>query len=250
MPAWQTCWRAGGGGAASRRFWCDTLSVSECDVPSARRGVLSRPGRWLAIVVATSVLLAGCAVRTGVEPLTDVQRTLVRSQIFDTQWAQVSAQYPEALRPDVRVVRTVPDADWVGLVANCLSRAGFTVRSGTGRLEYSGSQGQTPIEYAVSSFACFSEYPTVGQASHHLSASVIGALYDYYREFVRPCLLAAGQSSPPPPSRARFVLAGRAGESSWNPYERVTVEVLSEQESRYLELRCPPVPQWLNLAER
>jgi len=174
-----------------------------------------------AAVVTAITLLGGCVPvngESGAVVFTDRQRSSIRTTILDLKWSPVAAEYPEAIRPEVTMMVTVPDHDWPDAMVECLRLAGIVAHVVNGNAVY-GSAGQTPLEVAVSFYSCL--------------------------RIVRPCLLTAGAPSPASPDRSAAV--GLAGLAGWNPYQVIWTSTITAQTQTYLEQRCPPTPTWLNL---
>ncbi len=201
-----------------------------------------------AIAAGLCLLLIGCASTP--PPLSDGDRTLLRSRILDRLWGAVAGQYPEAIRPSLGETRVLPDPDWSGAMQRCLEGLGFsTVEGASGELGYGGSNGATPIEFAVAYYGCAGRNVMLSDVTSLLTSRQYASLRAYYLTSVRPCLLAAGAASPAPPGRAAFV-AGDTEQRTWNPFEDVWARrSLSRYSVSYLETRCPPVPGWLELGD-
>lgn len=200
-----------------------------------------------AVGVAVAVTLSGCVPSGSGDkksPLSAVQRARIRSAIIDSKWSQVATDYPEALQPKVTMAPTVADHDWAQAIVSCLKMAGIVAYDDNGSPIY-GSQGQTPLEVAVTFYACEVGHPSQSQVASYLTPEQSGALYDYYLRAVRPCLLAAGAPSPASPDRS--AAASLAGIAGWNPYQVIWTSSMSATAQAYLEQRCPPTPAWLDL---
>ena len=197
--------------------------------------------------LAVAAMLSGCVAPSSggdAGPLSPLQRAIIRNSILDSKWSVVAAEYPEAIRPAVRMAPTVTDHDWAPEMVKCLGTAGIVAYIQNGVAVY-GSAGQTPLEVAVRYYACEAGHPSESQVASHFSASQSTALYDYYLRVVRPCLLAAGAPSPASPDRS--AVASLAGLAGWNPYQVIWTSSMPATTQSYLEQRCPPIPTWLNL---
>ena len=201
----------------------------------------------IAAVVTAITLLGGCVPvngESGAVVFTDRQRASIRTTILDSKWSPVAAEYPEAIRPEVATMVTVPDHDWPDAMVECLRLAGIVAHVVNGNAVY-GSAGQTPLEVAVSFYSCEAGHPAESQVASYFTPAQSAALYDYYLRIVRPCLLTAGAPSPASPDRSAAV--GLAGLAGWNPYQVIWTSTITAQTRTYLEQRCPPTPTWLNL---
>ena len=214
---------------------------------SVSRGRLALRCSVVAVLLASAGLLSACSPIVG-SPLTAADRAAVRSAILASAWRDVSAQYPEALRPEVVVSTTLADHEWRRQLVLCLRDRGITARLAEGQVTYSSSNGQPPLEVAVSFYSCTMSHPSVAVVQQYLDDAQSYALHNYYLNSVRPCLIAAGVPSPLPRLRsASETLSGLPVPSSWNPYEIVSASKISPVALGALEQRCPPIPAWLNL---
>jgi hypothetical protein len=200
--------------------------------------------RWVALA-ACGLLLAGCAASPSRPPLSGAERASIRADLLDSRWALVREQYPEAIRPAITVGPTIPDHGWPETVVRCLHGLGFVAVPSGGGVEYRSGGGKPQLEFAVARYSCEAAHPAESAVAAHLRSGQSAALYGYYLNVVRPCLLLAGAPSPVSPDRSAVVhLAGLAG---WNPYQVIWTSGISDTALGYLEQRCPPVPVWLNL---
>jgi hypothetical protein len=208
------------------------------------RFMLAAVCRATAVSLLALIALSGCVQATR-PPISNGQRAAIRSAILNLTWAEVAKQYPEAIRPRVSMGRTVPDHEWNDVVVECLRSDGIVARVSHGKVLYSSGEGQLPVEVAVIFYHCQASHPSQSQVTWFLDDTQASALYDYYFDMVRPCLLSAGVSSQPSPPRARAT--GAAALDGWNPYQLVWTSGVAPEVLKYLEQRCPPVPAWLNL---
>lgn len=220
-----------------------TATVSTATVSTA---TVSRRARSLAAValVASAILLSACS--TVPEPVFGAKdKAAIRSRILDRNWETIASEYPEAIRPDIGNSRTVADHDWNDVMIACLRESGIVADASEGLVGYTRSNGQTQLEVAVHFYSCAASNQSVSEITPFLDRAKTLALYDYYLNTVRPCLLSIGANSPRSPdlSAAR----GPEGLGGWNPYQTIWVTGVSTQTVRYLEQRCPPTPAWLNL---
>lgn len=200
----------------------------------------------IVVVAVCAVLLTACSAAP-VPALSDSSMAAIRASILDSQWSIVAGAYPEAVRPEIRVKRTVTDHDWPLIMVACLKEAGFKAFAEGGGVSYASSQGQTPIEYAVSYYDCAAQYPALSDIVSRLDPRQTELQYGYQVNVVRPCLLLSGAPSPPSPDRS--AADGVGGLAGWNPYQLIWLRGMSQGTLRYLEHSCPPVPPWLDLAQ-
>lgn len=211
----------------------------------AVRGLAAR-GLAVLALAASALLLAGCAGPALESPLSQKTRALIRTSILDQKWSELTKDYPEALRPAVLVVHTLVDHDWPSAIVKCLRDSGFTATATDNGYRYSSSFGQSPLEFAVAGYVCSASYPVESEVKSYLTDSQKEALYNYQRNWLRPCLLAAGAPTAAPPDRqSADSVAGLAG---WSPYQVLWQSGISPGALGYFEHRCPPLPTWLDLA--
>jgi hypothetical protein len=202
----------------------------------------------LAATLSLVASLSGCAAAPAVapvSPLSDTERGSIRTAILNASWSDVAAQYPEAIRPPVRVQPTVADFDRSEAIVACLHSSGIIAAVSDGTVLYGNSTGQTQLEVAVAFYSCEASHPSQSQIAAYLNNSQSMALYNYYLSVVRPCLLTAGAPSPASPDRS--AVAGLAGLAGWNPYQVIWTSGMPRTTIAYLERRCPPTPEWLDL---
>lgn len=173
-----------------------------------------------------------------------VERDARRAAFLDEQWAGVAADYPEALRPDTVIGRTVDDRSRREAIVDCLDGSGIVATISGVDVVYSSSNGQTQLEVAVAFANCSATYPTIQRMTDDLDARQLGALWDYYTGSLRPCLAASGYPTWRPPGRADFVAPG--GHHTWNPYFPLRDVRLESARLDRLDQRCPTVPRWLD----
>jgi hypothetical protein len=204
------------------------------------------PRCLLAIVVTVLLgVLCGCASPvTPPTPLSYRQRMIEIEGLFDQNWAVVSRLHPDAVRPTVNIVHIAGGDTWVRLMTRCLHDRGVrnatVLPSGTIAVQ---AEIQDRAATDVAEFACEVEYPRKALFDSHLSASQLGALYDYFVGFLQPCLLRFGLAAPEAPSRAAFISGYYRG-NHWTPYSGVTYRVGRNGSSPVIE-QCPALPAWI-----
>jgi hypothetical protein len=205
--------------------------------------------RTLAAIALGSglLLLAGCAGAPMPDPLGPQRRQQIREAILDAHWAPIQADYPDALRPEVPTMKPVSDHDQPAAVLACLRSSGIPASPSDNGFRYNSSLGQSQLEFVVVGYVCSASLPSESEVESYLSGSSRAALFDYQRTIVRPCLLAAGATSPAPPDGgpAYYLSAALA---AWSPFMQILASKPRASTVAYLEKRCPPLPSWLQLA--
>ena len=200
----------------------------------------------IALVVASTIAASTApAIAVPASPPMAAQETADRGDAYlDELWALVAADYPEALRPEVRAERVTNDRGRRSAIAECLRDAGIAATTERGRLEYSNVTGQTALELAVSVYVCSASFVPIQQVTDRLDRAQLESLWDYYVFQLRPCLAASGYRTWIPPARADF--AAPDGYHTWNPYLPLRGVRLSPDELDGLDAGCPAVPPWLD----
>ena len=188
------------------------------------------------VLGAAVLLLAGCAAVPG-DPVSAAERAHIRSVLLNEQWGEIQGEYPESIRPSVPETLTVADHDYPDLMVACLNGLGYhAVRTDNGYIN-SAAQGQTALEMTVESYVCTARYIPVSKVLPTLSRAQVQAYQQFESSEVRPCLQQAGA-----PTGVEYGIQG-------NPYDVVWQLRYPARQLAYLELRCPPIPSWLNLRE-
>lgn len=196
----------------------------------------------LALAALLVLALAACSAPPP-DPLTDERRLEIRQTMIDGAWDRV--EYPEALRPTLAAEATLADSDWGASVIDCLGDGGYRVQQQGYEFAYSSSQGQSPVDFAVSSYICTIKHPRLGELMMYLDVDQRGALWDYLVRVVRPCLLLEGAEVSDPPGRTDY--AEGLYRTNWHPFDRLWASEPSAATLTRVELACPPVPAWLHL---
>lgn len=218
--------------------------------PPRSRGGLRYPFAVLGIVAVVAIALglgiafAGQSGSSHARPMEAAERDARRMAFLDEEWADVAANYPEALRPDIAIGRTVDDRGRREAIVDCLVGSGIAATVSGSEVVYSSSAGQTQLEVAVSFANCSATFPTIQRMTEDLDTRQLGALWDYYTGSLRPCLAASGYATWRPPDRVDFVAPD--GHHTWNPYFPLRDVRLMPAKLDRLDRRCPAVPRWLD----
>lgn len=112
-------------------------------------------------------------------------------------------QYPQAVVPDSKLVRTVTLEEWPTTMAQCLTDQGFPSTVVDGGVSSTNIVGQEEAK-EVARYVCNVEYPLDPKFNRPLTAKQLDQLYDYYAGELTSCLEANGQEIAAPPSRQLF----------------------------------------------
>lgn len=202
----------------------------------------------LRVIASGSLLVALTACQGVREPdapqpplLSQSEASALIEDNIEKAWQSVSMLYPEAVRPDVDVVRIVDQNEWAPTVVRCMQENGFnsTVSRDGGVESGSIPSGQLSA-YEVQYFACTAAYPLNPKYRVPFNEEQIEYLYWYYSNPLRSCLLTEGYDVIDPPSEARFLETfGTADE--WYPYQ--SLRGLSEDAWYSISEKCPEVPE-------
>lgn len=208
---------------------------------------MARSRRWAATLalLASAVLLAGCATASTREVVSPKDRHRIGVEILNSNWSTVAGEFPGTEQPVVVITRTIPDEAWAGTMVACLRDRGFNAIVLRDGLTYTAPPDFSAARVAVSRYVCDSTTPTATEVTRYLNRPQLDALYRYYVGSVRPCLLVAGAPSSPPPDWFAFVTSA-VSKPIWHPFD-LAWQALPDPVVHYLEQRCPPVPPWLDL---
>jgi len=148
--------------------------------------------------------------------------------------------------PDVGLIRWTSMADNAMTVAACLRDAGFNAVAGGNELGFPDGIGPAQQSaYQLARYVCDAEYTLHPLYREPFTEEQWGTLYDYWAQWLVPCLEGVGGHPPAPPTRETFVAQALQGTLVWDPYGLVqqTVEYGSSVEkSAWLSQTCPQEP--------
>ena len=185
----------------------------------------------LAVVCAAS-LLTGCVA----------QSSPPAGGLSPDEESRYAEAYTTAFTdPGGVTIAYVPAAEWGTVIAGCLSAAGHPV-NGRGSLSINNGMatldGGSDPALQVALTTCLAEYPRLPELRGSLNLAQLDYLYDYYRDFLIPCLGAAGYSfSGYRPTREQFVAINV--QAHWTPLAGLP---FSAFEDPNLLKECPPTP--------
>lgn len=188
---------------------------------------------------AAAFLLTACSA-PGSEPPAPSTSESSLSEVADAAWAQVSARYPGAVRPEADLVRTVAPPEWATTIAECLNGEGFdAVAQPDGSVFFdTAEQGEA---YAVALYTCKIRYPIDPKFQGPLNDEQLRRIYDYSKAVLTPCLESFGIAVPEPPSLEVF-LEKHGSPDAWNIYGDVQNQVKSNDQWQEISAACPQYP--------
>ncbi len=210
-----------------------------------------RPIAATAVALVMALLLTGCAGDPHPVPLTRSQQIALYERFSRQDWDQIAQLSPSTPRPDLRVRTVSTGNQWALDMAACLREQGITQFSVTadGSIDLSQSPGFTSGLVGLPQIICTAQHPNTRYLAVFLSDSQLSVLYDYYVNFLRPCLtMHTGAPLARVPSRRAFI--ARYYANPWSPYDdsRLTTsqtDIDGRDRIAALLAVCPPQPVWL-----
>jgi len=220
----------------------------------------------IAVAVALLVALAGCAppvtgpVSTVDSGLTapslapwEPAHPIVLPPMSDAEAMQLRAEglaneaktHGVVDPPVVALIRWTSLTDNGVVVAACLREAGFDALGAANGIWFPGA-GVGPAQmsaYELARYVCDAEYTIHPKYLQPLTDAQWGLQYDYWVEWLVPCLEGLGAHPSEPPTRDTFVAQAVQGKISWDPYSSVqgTPEYASSIEKTVLLNQTCPV---------
>lgn len=191
-----------------------------------------------AAVLAITLALAGCT-GTPVDDTADVSLHL--QQRLDVAF---NPDQPGGIdRPPSGPVRFALPNGWGGLMGRCMNVAGFT-EFGYDRFYGFTNGGEVATRSGAEGLAwygCTQQYPEYDTVYVKFTDDELDALYDYYTEYLVPCLASVGATVTSVPSRAAFIDGGDGQAGWWNPFLAVAPPA-STADVDLLYAKCAPYP--------
>ena len=182
-----------------------------------------------AAVVCAALLLSGCAVTSSTPPGGGLN-------------AEEEAEYARVFSRSLtgsQSIEYVPPAGWGAVIAGCMNAAGYPeyVGSGTSISNGTSNISEDPEQQAHLD-TCLTQYPILPDLSGSVNLAQLDYLYDYFRDFLIPCLALAGHPMRGEiPTREQFVLI--TAEPHWHPYRSLAGAAFDDAT---LFETCPPSP--------
>lgn len=214
------------------------------------------------LVVLAGAALAGCSPAPSGDPGSTAAPTSAATQALgpgleptagyiaqmDNLWeTMVASTYPDAVRPETRIIRYITPDGWGPAMAECLTELGFPTEllpDGGVRSDEVAAEQREALQ--VASFTCAATYPVEEIYRTPLNEGQLDRLYDYLVGDLTACLRARGfdVDVTTAPSRLAFVESYGQPESpaSWSPFSAVVSSDPSEQEWYDIQKACPQIP--------
>jgi hypothetical protein len=160
---------------------------------------------------------------------------------LDYEWERVVTENPNAVRPEIEIVRFLEQDEWSAVTAKCMQDEGWSdTKAMSDGVEYGGIPESQVGAFYLSQYTCSAKYPLDPKYNVPLTDERLGALYDYFADELQPCLEAEGYETPPAPSRETFI-ESYAETGGWNLYE--TVAAGGQSEWNAINKKCPQIPE-------
>lgn len=194
----------------------------------------------VALLSATALLvgLTGCFVATPPPPPTGEEAYEQYEMMLDRSW-QSTGLAGLLDRPAVTSVAPVALDGWAEVIRRCMLSRGRDA----GDFELDVERGFALTATVTSDvrfdfYLCLAENPasSIGDSAL-LSRAQLDYIYDYYVEWLVPCLQHGGYEVSGAPTRDEFIDA----EGAWSPYDEVTVaDVADRADFAIVRDRCGP----------
>jgi hypothetical protein len=198
--------------------------------------------RVIAAVIAVPFVLSGCATAQPLPPIpttTEVITFVVHNLDGNTA---IDSPTAEQRPTDVGDIRIVNPTELDFAFAECVKGAGYADYS----VDYFGTlilRGPTGTESEIERGVrhnCDFTHQLAFSSTALLSSREREFVYDYYRQWLVPCLALAGYPIHGAPSREEFI-NDWLQPGWWSPYDAIALEPgASGRES--LRKQCPPLP--------
>ena len=195
----------------------------------------------ITVVAASLAVLVGCATPVQPDGLSRDQVAAYAASMQDVFWGQSGLD--ESLRPDVAPLEFVRFGDVATYYAECMNERDPTGTTYT-PADLSGPGSQTTRfsrAQLIAYYECQSLYQARPKDVGYFSSAQLNATYDYYRDWLIPCLAVRGFDVQYVPERS--VLALGPGQLTWNPYEDIHID---DPALTRLTSQCPPYPSFLH----
>ena len=194
--------------------------------------------RMLVALVAL-LLLSGCVTAPRPAGLSDAEQRRFDALVQDQQWEFSGVADRE--QPVVEAIEVDPN-DIGRHIYDCLVEAGLDEgwaldENGlVGTVQFDSSDDQ------VAFYVCSVSFIPPARYWGYLSTDELNATYDYFQDWLVPCLEAHDYQLPLAPPRDE--IASAPGYLSWDPYTQLGARITDDAAAE-LQKDCPSVPAWL-----
>ena len=194
----------------------------------------------IAVTAASLTVLAGCATPVQPSGLTPDQVDAYAAGMQDVFWMESGLD--DSLRPEVFPLEFVHVDELGKYYAECMNKrdpSGATYSADDLGMHTALLTGST--EVLIADYECQSLYQSRPKDAGLYSSAELDATYDYYRDWLIPCLALQGFDIQYVPERS--VLALGPGTLTWNPYEDIHLDAAG---LGHVTSQCPQYPSFLN----
>lgn len=195
--------------------------------------------RSAAAVAVLAAALAGCGLYSPLPaPLTPDEVRAIYEEERELYWEVIGQGEP---LPVIETTETLPPGEegWL-IIADCVADReleGVVISNGSIHL----GPGADALEMERAMFLCNATHPpdfADREQFGYLSPAEREYLWDYYRNYLVPCLALNGHDAAGMPARETFLGSPYL---TWSPYYTVSVGT-SVERWEYLDSRCAPPP--------
>ncbi len=191
------------------------------------------------VAIAALLLLSGCVTSPRPAGLSaDEQRrfdVLIQEQAWDF------SDIADRERPVVEPMEVDPN-DLGRHIYECLVNVGLDEGYA---LDENGLVGSVQFESSddrVAFYVCSMSFRPAARYWGYLSTDELNATYDYFQDWLVPCLEAHDYQLPLAPPRDE--VASAPGYLNWDPYSQLGARITDDAVAA-LQVECPNVPPWL-----
>lgn len=195
--------------------------------------------RRMLIAATALLLLSGCVVTPLPEGLSEAERQQFAAEIQERQWE--FSGIPDRARPVVDVTE-VEVGDLERRIYECLVSSGIDEGYSLDNGVLVGSVAPQSSDERVAFYICSVSFMPPANYWGYLSRDQLNATYDYYQDWLIPCLEAHDYQVPLAPLREE--VASVPGYLGWDPYTQLGARITDDAIAD-LEEECPGVPPWL-----
>jgi hypothetical protein len=183
-----------------------------------------------AVVVA--LVLSGCVAHPP-PPATDEQLAEYTQHVLDQTWQSTGLE-GTVDRPQVDAAQPAPMGDWLNSLSTCMK----DVNDGSFTFEFNSDEGYVlsggDAPTTVTLYTCIAANPLDYRrdGGGFLTDAQLEYIYDYYADWLVPCMVNHGYTMTDAPSRDDFV----ASQGFWSPYVATANDVTATE----LEPLCGP----------
>lgn len=192
-----------------------------------------------ASILFVVLCLTGCSSHVPPPSYTDEQLVAHYTARMEAAWVNTGLEgQVDRPRPPMSLDQQV-NAESLDPFSACvvdLGLNGWGMGDESGGPAFTSSSGEElPPEVELGVFACFAEYPAAAEPSRFLLTDAQqDYLYDYYQQWVIPCLESKGYAVDFFPDRSRFTDSG----GGWIPYFMVNADGLEASDYERMVAQC------------